>query len=363
MPTTHPVSPANRLGLNYAEQATQLGAPPAPIIDVHTHLRGEASLRIYADVAKQFGVVQTWTMTQLSQVESVRRILGDSVRFIAQPDFRSDDLLHAMGEGYLEHIASFHDLGARIVKFWSAPRARDMALRAGQPNLMTLDGPVRREQMQLASDLGMAIMTHVADPDTWFQTHYADGTKYGTKSSQYVPLERALDEFPVPWIAAHMGGWPEDLTFLSGLLARHPNLHLDTSATKWMVRTLSAHDRDSLLEFFDRWSGRILFGSDIVVQEDHVSPAVTDTGRSSQAASYAEAFDLYASRYWSLRTLFETTYDGESPIADPDLHMVSPEAFGPLDAPALRGKSLPPSLLRMLYRDAATTFARQFDSD
>ncbi|MDG1837479.1 MAG: amidohydrolase family protein [Phycisphaerales bacterium] len=363
MPSAHPLSPANRLGLNYSEQAIKLGAPAAPIIDVHTHLRGDASLRIYADVAEQFGVTQTWTMTQLSQVESVRSILGDSVRFIAQPDFRSDDLLHAMGEGYLEHIARFHDLGAHIVKFWSAPRARDMGLRAGLPNLMDLDGPVRREQMQLAADRGMAIMTHVADPDTWFQTHYADDAKYGTKSSQYVPLERALDEFPVPWIAAHMGGWPEDLLFLSGLLARHPNLHLDTSATKWMVRTLSAHDRDSLLEFLERWSGRILFGSDIVVQEDHVSPDATDAGRGSQAASSVEAFDLYASRYWSLRTLFETTYDGESPIADPDLHMVSPETFDPFDAPALRGKSLPPPLLRMLYHDAAATFARQFDSN
>jgi hypothetical protein len=361
MPPHATVSPANRLGLDYAHEAKKLGPPPTAIIDVHTHLRGDAALRIYADVAKRYGIVQTWTMTPLAQVEAVRDTLGDAVRFIAQPDFRSDDLLHAMGKGYLDQISRFHEAGARIVKFWAAPRARDMAADAGCPELMSLDGPWRRSQMQLASELGMAIMTHVADPDTWFQTRYADTTRYGSKRSQYLPLERALDEFPVPWLAAHMGGWPEDLAFLDGILARHPNLHLDTSATKWMVRTLSAHDRDSFLAFMERWSGRILFGSDIVVQEDHVCDHVQDAGRGTQAASATEAFDLYASRYWALRTMFETTYDGGSPIADPDLAMVNPQHYGPLDAPTLRGKSLPEQLLQALYREAAEAFTEQLD--
>ena len=71
------------------------------------------------------------------------------------------------------------------------------------------------------------------------------------------------------------------------------------------------------------------------------------------AATEAEAFDLYASRHWALRTLWETTYEGESPIADPDLAMVEPERYTPMSAPQLRGKSLPPNLLHSLYHDAA----------
>ncbi len=35
-----------------------------------------------------------------------------------------------------------------------------------------------------------------------------------------------LDRFTNLWIAAHMGGWPEDLGFLDGLVARHPNPHI-----------------------------------------------------------------------------------------------------------------------------------------
>ncbi len=351
-------TPSNRLGWNYIEAAECLGPPPVPIVDVHTHLRGAHGTRIYADAARRFGVGHTWSMTPLADVEAVRDVMGDAVSFIAVPNFRDSDPIHAMGPGFLDALESFAGHGARVVKFWSAPRAMDMARDAGCDHLMSLDGPWRQRQMQAACDLGMGIMTHIADPDTWFATRYANSGWYGSKMDQYGPLQRALEAFPVPWIAAHMGGWPEDLDKLDALLERHPNLHLDTSATKWMVRELSKHDRDALVAFLSRWSGRVLFGSDIVTQDEHVSPATDGMGRSSQSASAAEAFDLYASRYWALRTLLETRWLGESPIADPDLELVDPERFGPMDAPVLRGKSLPATLLRTLYHDAAQTFTQ-----
>ncbi len=63
---------------------------------------------------------------------------------------------------------------------------------------------------------------------------------------------RASIDFLSPFIAAHLGGWPENLNFLDGLLSRHDNLYLDTSATKWMVRTLSQQEPKDVLAFFDR---------------------------------------------------------------------------------------------------------------
>src|SRR5690606_2759016 len=125
------------------------------------------------------------------------------------------------------------------------------------------DSPWRRRQMDLAASLGMAFMAHIADPDTWFATKYADASLYGTKRAQYDALERLAEEYPTPWLLAHMGGSPEDLSFLDGLLTRHPNLYLDTSATKWMVRELSKHETSDLAAFFERHAGRVLFGSDI----------------------------------------------------------------------------------------------------
>jgi hypothetical protein len=70
------------------------------------------------------------------------------------------------------------------------------------------------------------------------------------------------------------------------------------------------------------------------------------------ASSPEEAFDLYASRYWALRTMFETGYLGESNIADPDLAMVDPARHDAMSAPTLRGLALPAPALRTLYHDA-----------
>ena len=145
-----------------------------------------------------------------------------------------------------------------------------------------------------------------------------------------------------------MGGWPEDLQFLDQLLTAHPNLHLDSSATKWIVRELSKHTREELLSFLTKWEGRILFGSDKVTRALHIEG--NEEGRPN---SKEDAFELYASRYYALRTLWEGDYEGESPIADPDLNLVAPEQFSEDDAPLLCGKSLPIELLESLYYKSA----------
>ncbi len=347
------ITPANRLGLDYAAEARRLGPPVAGIIDVHTHINGPVSARLYREVAGLYGVRLTYSMTPLERLEAVAGVLGDAVRFIAVPDYTAKDRLHQHGRGFVERIEKFHSLGARVVKFWAAPRGIDYGREAGDAGLLRLDSPQRIDAMEAASALGMIFMTHVADPDTWFATKYADASVYGTKAQQYEPLEALLDRFPGPWIAAHLGGWPEDLEFLSGLLDRHRNLHLDTSAAKWMVRELSRHERGALLAFFHRYRGRILFGSDIVAADEHLVPGDKELEIHRRAGSPDEAFDLYASRYWVLRTLFETGHSGASPIADPDLSLVDPKRYDEMDAPQLIGKSLPRNILQSVYQEAA----------
>ena len=332
-----------------------------PIVDVHTHVNGSAASRIFRDVMDAFGVSETWSQTQMAQAGAVREVLGDRVRFIAIPDYMAEDRRRAHTTGFLENIRAFHDeFGARIVKFWNAPRIVDYMEGESRGDIAGLDSPWRVRQAELACELGMSFMTHVGDPDTWFRAKYTDASVYGTKAGQYEALERMLERFDRPWIAAHLGGWPEDLGFLSGLLERHANLWLDTSATKWMVRAVSRHPREEVVAFMERWRGRILFGSDVVTSDDHLRS--NDPSNEAFGASLADgpeaAFDLYASRYWALRTMWETTYDGESPIADPDLAMVEPDRYDAMSAPRLVGKALPGELLRALYSGAAEGLAR-----
>lgn len=350
--------PANRLGLDYRHESDVLGAPPIPIIDAHVHLRDAPAVKLYDEVAHAYGIACCWTMSPRSQIDVIRQAMRHTqVRFTAVPEWGHPDPAYAMGKGFLDAITEFHAEGSRLVKFWAAPRARDIGRETGVPDLMDLTGPWRRRQMEHAASLGMGLMTHIADPDTWFQSVYRDEDQYGTKAAQYEQFERALEAFPVPWLAAHMGGWPEDLDFLDTLLERYDYLHLDTSATKWMVRTLSAHDQEKIESFFARWKHRILFGSDIVAVGEHLT-AGGDTARADQAGTSMEAYDLYASRYWALRTMFERPWTGPSPIADPDLHQVDPDRYTPMDAPTLVGRAFSKDILTPLYQQAADRFAQ-----
>lgn len=358
------VSANNRLGLDYRTQAARLGPPVAPITDVHSHIMGADAARVYDEARRAFGVRLTYTMTPLPGAAAVRDALGDTVRFIAVPTWSDPDRRRLYREGFIEAIQTFRrDYGSRILKLWAAPKIHDL-MPADATDAMAIDSPWRRKACEVGRDLGMMFMAHVADPDIYFKTRYTDAAKYGTKREQYTGLERMLDDFPSPWIAAHMGGWPEDLAFLDGMLSRHPNLHLDTSATKWVIRELGRHPVPEVRAFFVKWKGRILFGSDIVTTDDHLRPAKErpDHPKADQANSPDAAFDLYASRYWALRTLFETSYAGESPIADPDLKLAEPERFHDMSAPPLRGASLPPDVLRSLYDEAYRDVVERWES-
>lgn len=357
-PTTTPgaptsPTPANRFRLDYRAEATRMGPPPCPIIDAHSHINGDRASAIFNEARSLYGVSRVYSMSRLDDAPLVVKNMGDAIRFIAVPNFMSENRKHAHTQGYLDDITRWnHEFGAKVLKFWTAPRAIDYASEIGDPDMMRLDGPWRRKQMERGAALGMLFMAHIADPDTWFKTKYADSAKYGTKAQQYDPLEKLGAEFTQPWIIAHMGGWPEDIDFLDGLLTRRPNFYLDTSATKWIVRELSKHPHPKLVAFLEKWRGRLLFGSDIVTMDAHLTPEDGYRGMGELSNTPEGAFDLYASRYWALRTMWETDYDAESPIADPDLMLVEPGKHDAMSAPRLVGRSLPKDLLKALYHDA-----------
>ena len=75
-----------------------------------------------------------------------------------------------------------------------------------------------------------------------------------------------IEEFPdVSFIAAHMGGDPENPDCLEELLGLYPNLSFDTSATKWQVREVSLRSHQ-MKRLICRYPDRFLFGSDLVTR-------------------------------------------------------------------------------------------------
>ena len=100
--TTERTSDANRLGLDYRAEARRMGAPVVPIVDAHTHINGARASRVYKEVCDLYGVSLTYSMSRLSEAETLKEILGERLRFIAVPQFMAKDRVHAFTQGYLD---------------------------------------------------------------------------------------------------------------------------------------------------------------------------------------------------------------------------------------------------------------------
>jgi hypothetical protein len=336
--TTAALPEYNVTGIDYHDRLHFRYTGP-PIIDVHSHVlqtrptdpvdgppvgKGPGASLAQAEtmfeVAGEFGIGRIYTMCPPDDIVPLRERFGARIGFngsIHKKLDEPDDVAYRLLDRFLQW-------GVQILKFWSAPRGRERGLY--------VDAPWRIEVARRAQAAGIrVIMVHVADPDTWFRTTYADAAKFGTKLEQYVGLERMLKLFPdLQWIGAHMGGDPEHADHLAQLLERHPNLYFDTSATKWQVREVSAH-RDAIRDLICRYAERFLFGSDLVTRH-HL------------------AREHYVSRYWCQRTLWESTWEGRSPIADADYVRGGPDEPA---TPLLRGLALPAHVLERIYHSNA----------
>lgn len=314
-------------------QRSHLKYQGPPIIDFHAHVvrvlppEGQTATEEPLDqaalmysVADEFGVGRICTMCPPEDIAPLRERFGERIVFNGTIHKKriedTDDSVYALLDRYLS-------AGVSLLKFWSAPRGRERGL--------FVDAPWRIETVRRASAAGIRLfMVHVSDPDVWFKTVYADAAKFGTKPEQYVGLEKMLQLFPqVIWIAAHMGGDPEHPEHLETLLERYPNLYFDTSATKWQVREVSPR-AEAIRGLVTRHPTRFLFGSDLV----------TRVGLTREH---------YVSRYWCQRTLWESTWRGRSPIADPDF----PHEPGAPETPLLQGVGLPNDVLKQVYAENA----------
>lgn len=312
----------NRVGIDF-RRPTPRPKVRGPVIDFHVHVQAQRHAAGWFEAAEHFGFEKFVTMTPLEEAVGLARNWPGRFHFIAIPRWGqwSGDFV----DEWLQRIDAFHNLGSRIVKFWFAPPAiGDRKWR--------LDSEMFRPLLRAARDRGMAIMTHIGDPDAWYKTRYADAVKYGTRDDHYQMWRNVLEEYrDWPWLAAHLAGNPENLSRLQSLLDDFPDLYMDCSATRWIVRELS-NQRDAARDFFIRNQNRIIFGTDQVTSNDR-------------------GYDFLSSRFWVHRKFWETAYIGASPIFDPDL--------SDDQQPTIRGLALPDECLQKLYHDNAVRFMQR----
>jgi predicted TIM-barrel fold metal-dependent hydrolase len=304
----------NRTGIHYRNPL------PRPkvrgiVVDYHSHLFHHRHMRTWCDVNRHFGIDAFVTMTPLEEAMRIQRDLPGRVQFIAVPTWGDTSLYWI--DNWLRRLEAFYNMGSRIIKFHMAPQT--MVARN-----YSFEHPGVQRIMREAVDRNMILMSHVGDPDTWYRTTYANTQKFGTRDHHYRMWEDQLKAYQHhPWVGAHLGGNPENPARLQHLLNTYPNLYLDMSATRWMVREVSAQ-RDALREFIIKNADRLLWGSD-------------------QVSGDTRDWDFYASRMWCHRKLWETAYVGTSPIFDPDL--------SEQQQPQLAGLALPDDVLQKIYHD------------
>ena len=298
-------------------RASGFASPPprkaqGPIVDIHTHMTEPATNQELIDAARLYGIARVVAIAPLDAGLELQARYPDEVVLAVRPLLTQPEKQVQLLDSTVEIVHQARAHGAPLIKFWFAPRIRDRLD-------FLLDSPRLDPVFQAIAEDGLGVLVHVSDPDRWFERKY-DPAKYGTKAGQYPMLETRLRQFPsIRFLAAHMGGDPEHLDHLAELLSRYPNLYLDTSATKWIVRELG-HQRARAREFFSRWAERICFGTDQVVLKD------PDPVR-------------YTMRYWVHQMFWETDLVCASPIADPDSDGV----------PYVRGLDLPADVLERIY--------------
>ncbi len=190
----------NRTGVDYRRPMPRPKVR-GPVIDVHSHLHAVRHGNAWFEAADHYGIDRFLTMTPLEEAIGLQRDWPERLHFIAIPRWGE------WGEGFIDHwrsrIEAFYNIGSRIVKFWFAPPA------IGERK-WRLDSEMFRPLLREAADRGMAIMTHIGDPEIWYQTKYTDTAKYGTRDDHYQMWENVLAEYSprVPWIGATSAATP-----------------------------------------------------------------------------------------------------------------------------------------------------------
>jgi len=292
-----------------------------PIFDAHTHIGELDTLDKMLKIEAEFGVT-----AQIGIVHSKEGFLAAKKNYPEKLIFAKylslSDFAHLNVEPVIDEISSTKEEGYSLAKIWFGPRWRDYI--EDVPKGFRIDDPQLEPIFQALEDTELPLLIHVADPDTYFELHYQDTSKYGTKEDNLSQLEAVLERhtrvvFQIP----HFGAQPEihRLPNLANWLDRFPNIILDTASSRWMARELSK-DVQKARAFLVKYSDRILFGTDLSANRGNM--------------------EYFSVRYFAQRILWETNIQGDPlPFEDAD----TKDTGGTF----INGLDLPLSVLRKLY--------------
>ncbi len=296
-----------------------------PIFDAHTHIGEIDTTEKMLKIEDEFGVTaQIGIVHSKEGFEAAKKKYPE--RFVFAKYLSLRDIAHYNVDPIIDDIACTKDEGYTLAKSWFGPRWRDYI--EDVPAGFRIDSPKLDPVFQALEDNDIPLLIHVADPDTYFELHYQDSSKYGTKEENLIQLENVLEQHPkVVFQIPHFGAQPEihRLSKLANWLDRFPNVILDTASSRWMARELSK-DVKKAREFLVKYSDRILFGTDLSANRENL--------------------EYFGARYKAQKLLWETDVRDEPlPFEDAD----TKDSGGTF----VNGLDLPLKVLRKLYWENA----------
>ncbi|MFW9935908.1 MAG: amidohydrolase family protein [Candidatus Thorarchaeota archaeon] len=299
-----------------------------PIFDAHTHIWENTNLTQTVEEQRHLGVKSQLIIIHLPEI---RAIIEEQYpdTFIFAKYLSTQNIVNSKIGLLLEEINQMREQGFSLAKMWAAPAWRNY-YKGYEGTFRLTDTRYRPIFDKLASE-GFPLLLHMADPDTYYATNYANSEKFGTKEEHLEELEQLLQSYPdLQFQLAHFAAQPEihRLPHLAEWFETYDNVVVDTASSRWMARELSK-EPDIAREFLIHFSTRILFGTDATL---------------NASANPVEGSQLspYNARFLAQRILWETN-DQHTPLPFPDKDT---EAIG---GTFINGLNLPQRVLRNLY--------------
>lgn len=303
---------------SFAWGCAKAGPPPRPFkVDVHTHFGpdGVAHLveimdREGIDVAVNLsgGVPGRGLERQLAAAATVP---GRIVVF-CNLDWRKARTGPGYGRRMAADLEAARKLGAVGLKI---PKALGLGYVDASGAIIAVDDPALDPIFVAAGELGMPVAIHVGDPVAFWKPPTPDNERHAELSAHpewsfygqglpsweelFAQLERRIARHPkTTFISVHFGNAAEYPERVAALLARYPNLYVDTAAR---IPEMGRTDAEKMRALLIQHQDRVLFGTDLGVGAAPDDLMLGSTGATPPTRADEERFWRATWRYFETR--------------------------------------------------------------
>ena len=223
------------------------------------------------------------TQSEISQ--SLHQRYPETFNFIATFDasaFASKSFVEDTISQLKNCIAS----GARGVKIW---KNIGMTLRNEAGQYIMADDPVFAPIFGFLEKEKIPLLAHLGEPrNCWMpieQMTTRSDARYFSKNPHYhmylhpevpsfeqhnIARDHILERYPnLIFVGAHLGSMDWNLDEVAKRMDRFPNFNVDISGRFHHIVQLATRNRDQVIDFFNKYQNRIIYGLDYFVSQDY----------------------------------------------------------------------------------------------